>query len=110
MTDMDFGGLDYAASSALLTDLDIGGLEDATDGMSLPDPVDDAAGTDVADVTEVGDVADGTDLPGLDDVVELDVDPDATGWATAGPPIVASDGTAYDSYADFLRGPGPGRG
>lgn len=107
MTDMDFGGLDYAASSALFTDLDIGGLEDATDGMSLPDPVDDAAGTDVADAAEV---ADETDLPALDDVVDLDVDPDATGWATTGPPIVASDGTAYDSYADFLRGPGPGRG
>jgi hypothetical protein len=103
MTDMDFSGFDNAAAGALFTDLDVAGLDGATDGMSLPDPVDDIGGTDFADVT------DGTDLPGID-VVELDVDPDAEGWATAGPPIVASDGTAYDSYADFLRGPGPGRG
>ena len=52
MTDMDSSGLDYASSGALLTDLDVGGLEGATDGMSLPDPVDDADGTDVADATD----------------------------------------------------------
>ncbi len=99
MTDMDFSGLDYASSGALLTDLDVGGLEGATDGMSLPDPVDDLT-----------DTADGTDLPDVDDVADLDVDQDAAAWGTAGPPIVASDGTAYDGYSDFLRGPGPGRG
>jgi len=103
MTDMDFSGLDYASSGALLTDLDVGGLEGATDGMTLPDPVDDADGTDVADAT------DGTDLPDVD-IADLDVDQDAAAWGTAGPPIMASDGTAYDGYADFLRGPGPGRG
>jgi len=100
MSEMDFSGFDDASLGALNTDLEGIGLEDATDGMSLPDPVDDADGTDVA----------GTDLPDVDDVAELDVDQDATTWGTAGPPIVASDGTTYDGYADFLRGPGPGRG
>ena len=103
MTDMDFSGLDYASSGALLTDLDVGGLEGATDGMSLPDPVDDADGTDVADAT------DGTDLPDID-ARRAGRRPRCDRWATAGPPIVASDGTAYDGYADFLRSPGPGRG
>ncbi len=105
MSEMDFSGFDDASLGALHTDLAGVGLEGATEGMSLPDPVDAADGTDVADVT---DAADGTDLPDADDVADLDVGHDATGWANTGPPIVASDGTAYHSYLDFL--PGPGRG
>jgi hypothetical protein len=99
MSEMDFSGFDNAALGALETDLDAVGLEDVTDGMSLPDPVDDVDGTDLSDA-DVADLDLGGDNAG----------DDATGWAAADPQIVASDGTTYDGYADFLRGPGPGRG
>ena len=99
MTEMDFSGFDDASLGALHTDLAGIGLEDATEGIDLPDPIDDA---------DVADVADVADLPDLDDVADLDVGPDGTGWADTAPPIVASDGTVYDSYGDFLRGPGRG--
>lgn len=110
MSEMDFSGFDNASLDALYTHFDEIALDSAIDGTNLPDPVDDAAGAGAADLTDedVLGLVD-ADLDGLD-VVGLDAGGDGLGQGATDAPIVASDGTAYGSYADFLRGPGPGRG
>ena len=92
----DFSGLDAAAASAIDTDffdaqievddldgvgLDAGGFDAGdAEGDGLPDPID---GADAPDITFGGTAVGGHDL------------------------IVASDGTAYEGYADFVAGNNP---
>jgi hypothetical protein len=89
---MDFSGFDDASLGALDTEMSEA-LAGVTDGADLPDPVD-----------EVDAAYDGADIDGTgvaDDLVEPDIDGDGE---AADSSIVASDGTRYDSYTDFLRG------
>lgn len=80
----DWSGFDDAALSALDTDFAEIGL-DSTD-TALPDPID---GADAPDMS-----LDATTIPG--DAAVESVAEDG--------PIIASDGTGYENYSDFITG------